>query len=93
MKLKLREKELPPVQLRLVVPATLRASLEEYVAFVREKSGSEVEVREVAVEMLSQFIEADREFKQWQKRGQGPQQVRRLGGGQRSSQINGQASA
>ena len=45
MKLKLREKELPPVQLRLVVPAGLKEMLDEYVGFVREGSGREVEAR------------------------------------------------
>jgi len=34
MKLKLKERELPPAQLRLVVPAKLKATLEEYIAFV-----------------------------------------------------------
>lgn len=93
MKLKLKERELPPAQLRLVVPATLKATLEEYIAFVREKSGHEVEVREVAVEMLSQFIEADREFKQRQKRGQRPDLQRTLKGGKGAVKVNGQASA
>ena len=93
MKLKLKERELPPAQLRLVVPATLKATLEEYIAFVREKSGRDVEVREVAVEMLSQFIEADREFKQLQKRGQRPDLQRTLRGGKGALQVNGQASA
>ncbi len=93
MKLKLKERELPPAQLRLVVPAKLKATLEEYIAFVREKSGREVEVREVAVEMLAQFIESDREFKQRQKRGQGPDVQRTLRGGKGAVRVNGQASA
>jgi hypothetical protein len=93
MKLKLRERELPPVQLRLVVPATLKATLDEYMAFVREKSGREVEVREVAVEMLAQFIEADREFRQRQKRGQRPNLQRTLRGGKGVVQVNGQGLA
>jgi hypothetical protein len=93
MKLKLKERELPPAQLRLVVPAKLKGTLEEYIAFVREKSGREVEVREVAVEMLAQFIEADREFKQQQKRGQKPDLQRTLRGGKGAVQVNGQASA
>jgi hypothetical protein len=75
------------------VPAKLKATLEEYIAFVREKSGREVEVREVAVEMLAQFIEADREFKQRQKRGQGPDVQRTLRGGKGAVRVNGQASA
>jgi hypothetical protein len=80
MKLRLKEKELPPVQLRLVVPAVLKARLDRYVMFVREKSGREVEVREVAVEMLAQFMEADREFKRRQKVGQEPGAAAAFGG-------------
>jgi hypothetical protein len=45
MKLKLREKELPPVQLRLVVPAGLKEMLDQYVTFVHEGSAREVEAR------------------------------------------------
>lgn len=93
MKLKLKEKELAPVQLRLVVPATLKGKLDQYLAFVHERSGREVECREIAVEMLAQFIDSDREFRQWQKRGHGAQQTRRLGAGQKGAQVNGQASA
>ena len=93
MKLKLKDKELPPVQLRLVIPARLKGGLDRYIAFVRERSGREVEHREIAVEMLAQFIESDREFRQWQKRGQGTPQGRKVGGGQRNPQVNGQASA
>jgi hypothetical protein len=32
MKLRLKDKDLPPVQLRLTLPGTLKASLDEYVA-------------------------------------------------------------
>ena len=72
MKLKLREKELPPVQLRLVVPAGLKGMLDRYVGFVQEGSGREVEARQIAVEILAQFMESDRQFKQWQRRDQKP---------------------
>jgi len=93
MKLKLREKELPPVQLRLVVPAGLKEMLDEYLGFVRESSGREVEAREIAVEMLAQFMESDRQFRQWQRRDQKKALQRRLGGSQRAVQVNGEASA
>ena len=93
MKLKLREKELPPVQLRLVVPAGLKEMLEKYVAFVHEASGREVEGRQIAVEILGQFMESDRQFKQWQRRGQNSAMQRSLRGCQRAVQINGEASA
>ena len=93
MKLKLREKELPPVQLRLVVPAGLKEMLDEYLGFVRESSGREVEAREIAVEMLAQFMESDRQFKRWQRRGQKSAVQRSLRGSQRAVQVNGEASA
>jgi hypothetical protein len=93
MKLKLREKELPPVQVRLVVPAGLKEMLDQYVAFVHEASGREVEAREIAVKMLVQFMESDRHFKQWQRRDQKPALQRSVRGPQRAVQVNGEASA
>ena len=93
MKLKLREKELPPVQLRLVVPAGLKEMLDQYVAFVHEGSGREVEAREIAVEMIAQFMESDRQFKRWQRRGQKSAMQRSVRGSQRAVQVNGEASA
>jgi hypothetical protein len=93
MKLKLREKELPPVQLRLVVPAGLKDMLDKYVAFVQEGSGREVEARQIAVEILAQFMESDRQFKRWQRRGQKSATQRSLRGSQRAVQVNGEASA
>jgi hypothetical protein len=93
MKLKLREKELPPVQLRLVVPAGLKEMLDQYVAFVHEGSGREVEAREIAVEMIAQFMESDRQFKQWERRDQKPALQRSVRGSQRAIQVNGEASA
>ena len=70
MKLKLKEKELPPVQLRLALPAAAKQMLDQYVAFVSETSGREVEAREIVVEMLEQFMASDRDFQQWQKLAQ-----------------------
>ena len=93
MKLKLREKELPPVQLRLVVPAGLKEMLDQYVAFVQEDSGREVEARQIAVEILAQFMESDRQFKRWQRRGQKSATQRSQRGSQRAVQVNGEASA
>ena len=93
MKLKLREKELPPVQLRLVVPAGLKEMLDEYVSFVHEGSGREVEAREIAVEIIAQFMESDRQFKQWQRRDQKSALQRSLRGSQRAVQVNGEVSA
>jgi hypothetical protein len=39
MKLKLKEKELRPVQLRLVLPAAAKQMLDQYAAFVGQTSG------------------------------------------------------
>ena len=58
---------------------------------MRGASGREVDAREVAVEMLAQFMGSDREFKRFQKHGQ--KLRRRLGGAQKAVQVNGQASA
>ena len=93
MKLKLREKESPPVQLRLVVPAGLKEMLDQYVAFVQEDSLREVEARQIAVEILAQFMESDRQFKRWQRRDQKPALQRSVRGSQRAVQVNGEASA
>jgi hypothetical protein len=93
MKLKLREKELPPVQLRLVVPAGLKEMLEQYVAFVHEGAGREVEAKDIAVEMIAQFMESDRQFKRWQRRAEKSAMQRSLHGSQRGVQVNGEASA
>jgi len=93
MKLKLREKELPPVQLRLVVPTGLKEMLDRYVAFVQEGSGREVEAKEIAVEMLAQFMESDRQFGRWQRRDERSALQRRMSGSQKVGQVNGEASA
>jgi hypothetical protein len=85
MKLRLKDRELPPVQLRLSIPAPVKETLEQYVGFVRGASGREVGSREVAVEILAQFMESDHEFKQWQKRGQKLEL--------QQGQVNGQVSA
>ena len=92
MKLRLKDKELPPSQLRLVVPARVRAKLDGYVEFVRDALGREVEAKEIAVEMLEQFMESDREFRLWQKRDQQPEQKHRVHRSQNGAQTNGRAA-
>ena len=67
MKLKLKEKELPPAQLRLTLPGNLKASLDEYLVYLRDTSHREAELKEVTLEMLRQFMETDRGFKAWRK--------------------------
>ena len=67
MKLKLKDKELPPAQLRLTLPGNLKASLDEYLLYLRDTSHREAELKEVAPEMVRQFVETDRDFKAWRK--------------------------
>lgn len=67
MKLRLKDKELPPAQLRLTLPGNLKASLDEYLVYLRDTSHREAELKEVALEMLRQFVETDRDFKAWRK--------------------------
>lgn len=67
MKLRLKDKDLPPVQLRLTLPGSLKASLDEYLFYLRETSRREAELKEVALEMLRQFVETDRDFRTWRK--------------------------
>ncbi len=68
MKLRLKEKELPPVQLRLTLPGSLKESLDEYVGYLRDKLRREADCKEVAIEMLKHFVESDRDFRVWRSR-------------------------
>jgi hypothetical protein len=92
MKLRLKDKELPPTQLRLVLPAQIKAKLDEYVRYVRDALGREVEAREIAVEMLAQFMESDREFRQRQKREHQPDLKQQQRRSQSVNQANGHAA-
>jgi len=85
MKLKLKEKELPPVQLRLVLPAAAKQMLDRYVAFVGQTSGFEVEAREVAVEMLELFMTSHHDFRQWHNWGRGASSSRARTGSTRGA--------
>lgn len=67
MKLKLKDKELPPAQLRLTLPGNLKGSLDEYLVYLRDTSHREADVKEVALEMLRQFVETDRDFRVWRR--------------------------
>ena len=68
MKLRLKDKDLPTVQLRLTLPGTLKASLDEYVAYLHAKLERETDCKEVAIEMLKHFVESDRDFRVWRSR-------------------------
>ena len=67
MKLKLKDKELPQAQLRLTLPGNLKASLDEYLLYLRDTSHREADLKEIALEMLRQFVETDRDFKMWRR--------------------------
>ena len=71
MKLRLKDKEQPPAQLRLTLPGNLKASLDEYLLYLRDTSHREAELKEVALEMLRQFVETDRDFRMWRKQRAG----------------------
>jgi hypothetical protein len=68
MKLRLKGKELPPVQLRLTLPGSLKESLDEYVAYLHDQLQRETDCKEVAIEMLKHFVESDRDFRGWRSR-------------------------
>jgi hypothetical protein len=68
MKLRLKDKDLPPVQLRLTLPGSLKASLDEYVGYLHDTMRRETDCKEVAIEMLKHFVESDRDFRVWRSR-------------------------
>jgi hypothetical protein len=78
MKLRLKDKDLPSVQLRLALPGSLKASLDEYVGHLHDRLHRETDAKEVAIEMLKHFVESDRDFRGWRSR--------REGGGERLGQ-------
>lgn len=92
MKLRLKEKELPPVQLRLTLPGNLKASLDEYLLYLRDTSRREAELKEVALEMLRQFLETDRDFKAW-RREQAGVELREVQSGRVVERQNGAVGA
>jgi hypothetical protein len=68
MKLRLKERELPPVQLRLTLPGSLKDSLDDYVGYLHDKLQRDSDCKEVAIEMLKHFVESDRDFSNWRSR-------------------------
>ena len=56
------------MQLRLTLPGSLKASLDEYVAYLHAKLERDTDCKEVAIEMLKHFVESDREFRVWRSR-------------------------
>ncbi len=87
MKLRLKGRELPPVQLRLTLPGSVKESLDEYVAYLHDQLQRETDCKEVAIEMLKHFVESDRDFRAWRSRqtegaeGLGEKAERNVGAG------------
>ena len=71
MKLRLKDKDLPPVQLRLTLPGSLKASLDEYVGYLHDSLHRETDAKEVAIEMLKHFVDSDRDFRGWRSKREG----------------------
>ena len=92
MKLRLKDKELPPAQLRLTLPGNLKASLDEYLVYLGDTSRREAELKEVALEMLRQFVETDRDFRTWRKE-RGRTEVAGVQSGVVGERQNGAAGA
>ena len=92
MKLRLKDRELPPAQLRLTLPGNLKASLDEYLVYLRDSSHREAEMKEVTLEMLRQFVETDRDFRVWRKQRAG-MEVLGVQSGVAGERQNGAAGA
>lgn len=71
MKIGKIEKERPPVQVRLSVPALLHERLSNYVGYYRHVHGEEAELKAIMIEMLRSVVDADRDFQHWLKRESG----------------------
>jgi hypothetical protein len=71
MKIGRIEKERPPVQVRLSVPAVLHERLSDYVGYYRHVHGEEAELKAIMIEMLRSVVDGDRDFQHWLKHESG----------------------
>ncbi len=67
MKIGRIEKEKPPVQVRLSVPAATHERLSQYVAYYRHVHGDDVDLKAIMIEMLRSVVDTDRDFQHWLK--------------------------
>jgi hypothetical protein len=67
MKIGRIEKEKPPVQVRLSVPATIHDRLSQYVSYYRHIHGDDADLKAIMIEMLRSVIDSDRDFQHWLK--------------------------
>jgi hypothetical protein len=71
MKLGAIAKTLPPVPVRLKLPGDLHAAPGQYAKHKRQEQGAGLEVPDLVVEMVRAFVASDRDFRAWQRNGQG----------------------
>ncbi len=88
MKLARISKPLRSVQVRVTLGGDLNASLERYAQYYQHVHGDSVDSKALIPEILSAFLEADREFQTW-SRSSDSSHHRRPG----SSSINGDAKS
>ncbi len=67
MKIGRIEKEKPPVQVRLSVPAATHERLRQYVAYYRHVHGDDADLKAIMIEMLRSVVDSDRDFQHWLK--------------------------
>jgi hypothetical protein len=67
MKIGRIEKEKPPVQVRLSVPAATHERLSQYVAYYRHVHGDDADLKAIMIEMLRSVVDSDRDFQHWLK--------------------------
>ena len=89
MKLRPIVQDLPPVPLRLKLPGELHAALARYAEYYRHEHGAPIEVPALMVEMLRTFLATDRDFRGWQRNGQGTAEA----AAERAGEIGGSAEA
>jgi hypothetical protein len=67
MKIGRIEKDKPPVQVRLSVPAAIHERLGQYVAYYQHVHGDEADLKAIMIEMLRSVVDGDRGFQHWLK--------------------------
>lgn len=67
MKIGRIEKDKPPVQVRLAVPALLHERLSDYVRYYRHVHGEDAELKAIMIEVLRSVVDTDRDFLHWLK--------------------------
>ncbi len=71
MKLRPLVQALPPVPVRLTLPGDLHTALIRYAEYYQHEHGAGIAVPDLMVEMVRAFLATDRDFRGWQRNGQG----------------------